>query len=539
MKYLFSLLILIALQSIAQSPAEIARKISEKYQKESVLEFREKPIDAVQKGILVMNPQLKSRETIEIETMITIHSIDRRFIALSASPGEIKLWFNDQLIFEGITALNGIPVATSEEQYQSEYSDLLSSFPGDYAIRIQYTPSSENHLIYLWMKDEDGRTELSTDFRSDWDSFDIYPYRFRSSGSDEWSYPQPVMAMLHESPENMNDWKYSTGMALDAIWSSAQHFQYPAYKKFVRDHLDFFVDSFAEISEKQSSNGVLEPPFFRYFRYQQPEDYGPQLMPFLYFSENDNHKKMVSKGLNQIMYKASRLPDGMLVRDISEDADIKAEDLYMGISLLCRAYRAYGSRRYLEEAIKQVILYNNKLREKYTGLYRHGISQGVNAEKKAVKWSRANGLAMMAHVELMRAMPKNHPEREALARIFQKHAESVREQQSPEGLWHQVLDDESTYLETSASAMFIYAFAEGITNGWLYNKEEFKRSAISGWLAVTKRVDEAGNVTGITPESPVLETVNDYNQLEAKTNDPTGMSAVLYAAVAMHKLGKD
>ena len=39
--------------------------------------------------------------------------------------------------------------------------------------------------------------------------------------------------------------------------------------------------------------------------------------------------------------------------------------------------------------------------------------------------------------------------------------------QAPDGRWHQVLDVESTFLETSVTAMTIYSLVEGVLNGWL------------------------------------------------------------------------
>jgi len=38
--------------------------------------------------------------------------------------------------------------------------------------------------------------------------------------------------------------------------------------------------------------------------------------------------------------------------------------------------------------------------------------------------------------------------------------------QDASGLWHQILDEPGTYLESSATAMFICAFSRGLRNGW-------------------------------------------------------------------------
>ena len=67
--------------------------------------------------------------------------------------------------------------------------------------------------------------------------------------------------------------------------------------------------------------------------------------------------------------------------------------------------------------------------------------------------------------------------------------------QSPDGLWHQLLDRNDTYLETSASAIFVYAIAHGINRGWL-GATAHGPMVMIGWNAIAKRVNAKGQVEG-------------------------------------------
>ncbi len=67
--------------------------------------------------------------------------------------------------------------------------------------------------------------------------------------------------------------------------------------------------------------------------------------------------------------------------------------------------------------------------------------------------------------------------------------------QSGYGLWHQLLDREDSYLETSASAMYTYGMAKGINRGWI-DPLAYAPVALLGWNAVTTRVNAQGQVEG-------------------------------------------
>ena len=75
------------------------------------------------------------------------------------------------------------------------------------------------------------------------------------------------------------------------------------------------------------------------------------------------------------------------------------------------------------------------------------------------------------------------------------HARSVARLQSGSGLWHQMLDKPDSYLETSASAIFVYAIARAINQGWI-SPVSFGSVAQAGWLGVATRVDARGQVEG-------------------------------------------
>ena len=144
---------------------------------------------------------------------------------------------------------------------------------------------------------------------------------------------------------------------------------------------------------------------------------------------------------------------------------------------------------------------------------------------------------MMAKVEILQALPHDHEDRAAVLRTFADHAAALLKVQGMDGRWHQILDQPDTYLETSATAMFVRAFAAGVANGWL-PEEPFAASAERGWAGMTAQISALGDVEGITRGTPIFFGDAQYKVHPTRTNDPRGLGAVLYATVAVDQMRK-
>lgn len=142
---------------------------------------------------------------------------------------------------------------------------------------------------------------------------------------------------------------------------------------------------------------------------------------------------------------------------------------------------------------------------------------------------------MMAKTELLQTLPEGHRRYDAVLETFRTHAAALQQVQTADGRWHQVIDNPDTYLETSATAMFVRAFAEGVAHGWL-PQEPYADAAERGWTAITGQVREDGQVEGIVRGTPIFYSDQQYDDHGPRLNDPRGLGAVLYAAVAIHEL---
>jgi rhamnogalacturonyl hydrolase YesR len=208
---------------------------------------------------------------------------------------------------------------------------------------------------------------------------------------------------------------------------------------------------------------------------------GPDLQPVI-----DTAAAYLSQG-------QFRLPDGTLARHWPVPESVWADDMYMSVPALAQTGKLTGDTRYYDDAIRQVRQISQRLFVPAKGIYRHGWISG-NPDSIDIYWGRANGWCMMAMVELLDVLPPDYPGRDDVLGLLRAQIHGVSELQSGLGLWHQLLDRSDTYLETSASAMFVFSMAHAVNKGWI--SPVYGSIAQVGWNAVAGKVNARGQVEG-------------------------------------------
>jgi unsaturated rhamnogalacturonyl hydrolase len=201
----------------------------------------------------------------------------------------------------------------------------------------------------------------------------------------------------------------------------------------------------------------------------------------------DNYMKWISTG-------QMRLADGTLARNRPLHNTLWLDDLYMSVPALAQMGALTGEQQYFDDAVKQILQFSSRMFLKENNLYRHGWVQDMDPHP-SFHWGRANGWAVVAMAELLSVLPENHPGRAAVLAQYRAHAAGLAATQGRTGLWHQLLDRNDSYLETSASAMFVYALARGINRGWL-DPLAYGPMVSLGWNAVAQQVTPQGQVEG-------------------------------------------
>ncbi|MDR1549857.1 MAG: glycoside hydrolase family 88 protein [Hungatella sp.] len=209
------------------------------------------------------------------------------------------------------------------------------------------------------------------------------------------------------------------------------------------------------------------------------------------------------------------------------------DDMYMSIPFLCRYYQLSGKEEYLTEACRQALLFKQYFFMPDQNLMSHIVDLEYKKMNK-IPWSRGNGWVVLALSELLLVLPEDHPDHTAVAGFFHEMAEGILSVQDESGMWHQILDDPSTYEEASSTSMFICALSRGIRLGILSPKlcRESILSIQRAWTGMKQRViNRKGDLYGVCQGSGCSFSRSYYQQLGWRFNDPHGIGIAILAGV--------
>ena len=228
--------------------------------------------------------------------------------------------------------------------------------------------------------------------------------------------------------------------------------------------------------------------------------------------------------IKSIYTNIPRMSDGCFYRVDTMWAD----DTYMSCPFLVRMGNITGNEEYLNEAVRQLRMYKERLYMEKKNIFSH-IYFPEKKRANGVAWGRGNGWLYLSLIDVIEHLPENYEGRDELIEIYSNAVLGLCRLQSEQGLWRQVLDMSYSYLETSCTAIFSVAISRGIRAGIL-DKDTYLpivKKAVDGIL--NNSIDESGNVTGVCRGSGCKDDPNYYAGLETIKNDDHGTGMVLWA----------
>jgi rhamnogalacturonyl hydrolase YesR len=205
-------------------------------------------------------------------------------------------------------------------------------------------------------------------------------------------------------------------------------------------------------------------------------------------------RPLIDTHIDYILNHEYRLADGTLARNRPQKNTMWLDDLFMGVPAIAQMGALTGERKYFDEAARQVLAYKQRMFNSERGVFMHGWVEGMT-EHPEFFWARANGWAFMTEVELLEVLPADHPSRPQILELLRAHAKGLAKFQSGSGFWHQLLDRGDSYLETSATAIYTYAYARAINRGWI-DPLAYGPMTLLAWNAVNTKINARGQVEG-------------------------------------------
>ncbi len=252
---------------------------------------------------------------------------------------------------------------------------------------------------------------------------------------------------------------------------------------------------------------------------------------------NTELRPLIDNYMNYIMTKEYRLADGTLARNRPLPNTLWLDDLYMAVPAIIQMGKLTGDKKYYDEAVKQIKQFSDRMFNKEKGLYMHGWVEGMDPHPQ-FHWARANGWALMTKVEVLEVLPEDHPGRTEILQLLKAHVEGLAATQSGEGFWHQLLDRNDSYMETSATAIYTHCIAHAISRGWI-DRMAYAPMTLLAWNAVSTKVNDKGQIEGTCVGTGMAFDPAFYYYRPINVYAAHGYGPVILAGASIYKLIKD
>ncbi|HWA24392.1 MAG TPA: glycoside hydrolase family 88 protein, partial [Lacunisphaera sp.] len=207
------------------------------------------------------------------------------------------------------------------------------------------------------------------------------------------------------------------------------------------------------------------------------------------------------------------------------------DDMFMITAVQAQAWRATGNRAYIDRAAREMVLYLDRLQQP-NGLFHH--APGV-----PYFWGRGDGWMAAGMSILLRELPADSPERPRIMQGYRLMMESLLKFQDADGMWHQLIDDPTTWPETSSTGMFTFAFITGVKAGWL-DAGTYGPAAKKAWLRLITYLDDNADIREVCQGTNIHDPKKHgpdgrayYLARERIVGDMHGQAPLLWCAGAL------
>lgn len=314
-------------------------------------------------------------------------------------------------------------------------------------------------------------------------------------------------------------WEWTQGVGLYGLW-----------KLFARTKDQKYLDILTKFFDSQLKIGF-------------PALNVNTMTPFLtmsYVGEYLNSEKYMAPCRDAAKWIMERFPrteeNGFqhMTSDTLNDQELWDDTLFMTVLFLANMGRIEGNQAYIDEAQYQFLLHAKYLADKKTGLWYHGWCFKGRHNFAGAFWGRGNCWITIAIPEFLQIVECAPEVEERLTAILQHQVESLVKYQNENGMWHTLIDDPTSYVESSATCGFAYGILRAVHTGLLDGCfEEYAWKALTPILSY---IDDAGVVHQVSYGTPMgRESKDFYKNIEIKPMPYGQALAILLLIECLHE----
>ncbi len=307
-------------------------------------------------------------------------------------------------------------------------------------------------------------------------------------------------------------WEWTHGIGLYGMY---KYYQQTNDQSVVNIIDEWFEDRFSEEQATKNVNTVC--PFLTLaYRYEETKD--QSLVPYL------------ETWAEYVMYHMPKTKSGGIQHIVynSENHEQMWDDtLMMSVMPLTKIGLLLNRPEYIEEAKYQFLTHIQYLTDRETGAWFHGWTFDGNHNFANARWARGNSWVTIVIPDFLELLdlPEHDAFRRHLIHIFERQIEVLEKYQQENGLWCTILDDESSYVEASATAGFAYGILKAVRKRYIDPKyADMAHKAVDALIA--DYINEQGELINVSFGTAMGEDLDYYRNIPL-TSMPYGQSMAI------------
>lgn len=311
--------------------------------------------------------------------------------------------------------------------------------------------------------------------------------------------------------DKKGDWDWGAGVALYGLRKVYETTGSQEIYNFIKT----FIDSNMANSQKISYNiNTTAPLLSVLLLYRETEE-----LHYLDFAE---------KFASWLMKEAPRLSNGALEHTVINDkfaGEMWVDTVFMAGVFLTELGQILNKAAYIEEGLLQARLHIEALQTRENGLLYHGYCLSGNYHLSGCLWARGNSWVTISIPEIFTTLRGYEKEKEWFFERIHLQVEGLAAVQNDNGMWPTILNDASSYEETSATAGFVYGINKSVRMGYLDKK--YLHCAEKGYKAVLRHISEEGTVQDVSAGTGIQKSILAYNAIPRQSIMPWGQGIAL------------
>ena len=282
----------------------------------------------------------------------------------------------------------------------------------------------------------------------------------------------------------MDNWEWPTGVALYSLYKVYEKSGDESYLKMLED---WYAKQLAKEKAPHRNVNTVAPMLGMVCVYS--------------VTKNEEYLPHIYSWADWVMNEMPRTQyDGLQHMTIlnHHHEQLWDDTLFMAVLFLVKAGKLLGRRDWVEEAKYQFLIHIKYLQDKITGLFYHGWTFDRRHNFAEAFWARGNSWFTAGAVEFIEILDdRDDATSKYVHAAWLDQVKELQKYQGIRGFFNTLLDDESAYYETSATAAIAYGVHKGLRIGLLEGEiyEKMSENAIN---AVVNKIAEDGTVEGVS-----------------------------------------